>query len=219
MSCAGREACTAHLCAAGQHCEALARGQIPDTGALVMGGCQHHAAVSAHCAGFWALTVSCKARQAALKGMCSAREVTSHFPAPRCLIPNTALIAECPELDVHVTAWRGLMQKRRPPTSTWRQVPVSRSHTRAVQSLDSVTARRPSRLTRAALTPPLCTRLASRSPRFCSAHFNCTQHRDASRMRNSHKSPHATSSAHPAAGKYGPFMRILSRLRTPADIM
>ena len=60
-----------------------------------------------------------------------------------------------------------------PPTSTWRQVPVSRSHTRAVQSFDSVTARRPSWLTSAAFTPPLCTRLASRSPRFCSAHLSC----------------------------------------------
>ena len=95
------------------------------------------------------------------------------------------------------------MQKGRPPTRTWRQVPVSRSHTRAVQSLDSVTARRPSRLTRAALTPPLCTRLASRSPRFCSAHFNCTQQRDD--VHHSHKLPHETSVAHPAPGIYRNF--------------
>ena len=53
-------------------------------------------------------------------------------------------------------------------------MPLSRSHTRAVQSLDSVTARRPSRLTMAAFTPPLCTRLASRSPLFCSMHRSCT---------------------------------------------
>ena len=89
MSCAGREACTAHLCAAGQHCKALAGGQIPDTGALVIGGCQHRAAVSAHCAGFRTLTVSCKARRAALNWLCSAREVMSHFLALRRLIPNS----------------------------------------------------------------------------------------------------------------------------------
>jgi len=73
-----------------------------------------------------------------------------------------------------VTRTQSRCTRKHSPTSTWRHVPVSRSHTRAVQSLDSVTARRPSWLTMAAFTPPLCTRLASRSPLFCRVHLNCS---------------------------------------------